>query len=93
MKSTIDIPDALLKEAKRRALEESSTLREVVISALQDYLFDSTSSSNRLNEDAVKYDSHIRLDAAGWPVLDRDKDDDTVITDEFVNQMREELGV
>lgn len=35
MKTTIDIPEALYKEAKIRAVERSQTLREVVVAALE----------------------------------------------------------
>lgn len=38
MKTTIDIPDALAKEAKRVALERGTTLRELVVSGLRDAL-------------------------------------------------------
>lgn len=34
MKTTIELPDSLLKEAKRIALERDQTLKEVMISAL-----------------------------------------------------------
>ena len=35
MKTTIELPDSLLKEAKRVALERDQTLKEVMISALE----------------------------------------------------------
>lgn len=35
MRTTIDIPDELLKNAKRKALEEDTTLRQLVIEGLQ----------------------------------------------------------
>jgi hypothetical protein len=35
MRTTIDIPDELLKDAKRRALEEDTTLRQLVIEGLK----------------------------------------------------------
>ena len=93
MKSTIDIPDALLKEAKLKALEDSTTLKGVVISALQAYLFEDNTKGDVFKEEATKYGSHIRIDDTGFPVLAREDDDDTVVTDEFINEMREELGV
>jgi hypothetical protein len=34
MRTTIDIPDDLLKDAKRKALEEDTTLRQLVIEGL-----------------------------------------------------------
>ena len=35
MKTTIELPDSLLKEAKRVALERDQTLKDVMISALE----------------------------------------------------------
>ena len=35
MKTTIELPDSLLKEAKRIALERDQTLKDVMISALE----------------------------------------------------------
>lgn len=35
MKTTIDLPDSLAAEAKRVALEEGTTLRELVVSGLR----------------------------------------------------------
>jgi hypothetical protein len=35
MRTTIDIPDELLKDAKRKALEEDTTLRQLVIEGLK----------------------------------------------------------
>lgn len=35
MKTTIDLPDALAEEAKRLALDEGTTLRELVVSGLR----------------------------------------------------------
>jgi hypothetical protein len=38
MRTTIDIPDPLFREAKRRAAAEGLTLREVVLRALRAHL-------------------------------------------------------
>ena len=38
MKTTIDLPEALWREAKIRALDEGSDLRAVVIAALEGFL-------------------------------------------------------
>jgi hypothetical protein len=38
MKTTIDIPDALLAELKRRAARDRTTLRAIIQSALRQYL-------------------------------------------------------
>lgn len=38
MKTTIELPDHLLAEAKQRALDEKRTLKDVLGSALEQYL-------------------------------------------------------
>lgn len=38
MRTTVEIPDALFKQAKRRAAEEGVTLREIVTRALRAHL-------------------------------------------------------
>lgn len=78
-----------------RALEDSTTLREVVIASLQAYLFDNSADQNlKVEEDAIgTYGSHIRVDGAGWPTLVRADGDTTQVTEELINEMREELGV
>jgi hypothetical protein len=38
MRTSIDIPDALFKRLKQKAVEESTTLRQIVIDAVQDRL-------------------------------------------------------
>jgi hypothetical protein len=38
MKTTIDIPDALLRQAKRLAAQEDTTLKELIEGALRDKL-------------------------------------------------------
>lgn len=93
MKSTIDIPDALLKEAKLRAIEESTTLRDIVIQSLQSYLFDEASQPATMKEDQATYGDRMQIDPGGWPLLKRGKGDDTVITDDLVNDMREEFEI
>lgn len=93
MKCTTDIPDALVKEAKLRAIEDSTTFREVLIAALQNYLFASDANASATVSESTAHDSHIRLDADGWPILVRAEDDTTVITNADVNQMREEMGI
>lgn len=93
MKSTIDIPDALLKEAKLRAVNESITLRELVITAIQAYLLAEVSTSARMNEKGVATDTHFSVDQSGWPLLNRASDDKCEVTEELINDMREELGV
>lgn len=35
MRTTIDIPDELLKDAKRKAVEEDTTLRQLIIDGLK----------------------------------------------------------
>lgn len=42
MKTTIELPDHLLAEAKQRALDEKRTLKDVLSTALEQYLHQGT---------------------------------------------------
>jgi len=51
MKTTIDIPDALYKKAKIRAVERGQTLKQIVL----DSLIRELESSSRVGEASVSY--------------------------------------
>ena len=67
MKTTIELPDSLLKEAKRVALERDQTLKEVMISALEREV-------NRVKtKDLLDWIKGIRkaFEGAGWKNADQ----------------------
>lgn len=91
VKTTIELPEGLVAEAKRRAVDESTTLRELVIRGLELVVYPKQSASVAENTSA-EYGQPYRLDGDGWPLLDSDVPE-VVVTNEMVNQMREELGI
>ncbi len=88
MKTTIDLPDALYRRAKIAAAERATTLREIVIESLERGL---SGRGEPVEELPVR--DRFQVDDSGWPVLKRPHGDSTVITDEFINRLRDEERV
>ena len=87
MKTTIDLPDVLYRRAKIRAAERGTTLRALLTESLEAYLLEQTPDPELPQRD------RFRTDERGWPILQRFADDSRVITDDFINKLREEEGV
>jgi hypothetical protein len=76
MKTTLDLPDTLLRRAKRKALETNTTLKALVISGLQRELqtagpthagpLEYLKSTDRSIWRGVKADSYVREVRKGW---------------------------
>ncbi len=88
MKTTIDLPDALYRRAKIRAAERGTTLRALLTESLEVHLLQPAGPDPELPQR-----DRIRTDERGWPILQRAPGDTRVITDDFINQLREEEGV
>ena len=88
MKTTIDLPDALYRRARIRAAERGTTLRAVLMESLEVHLLEPAVPGPELPRR-----DRIRTDERGWPILQRSAGDTRVITDDFINQLREEEGV
>ncbi len=88
MKTTVDIPDALYRQAKIRAAEEGTTLRALLLNSLAESLVRPAPAA-----EALPRRDRFEVDALGWPVLKRAPGDTTVITDELVNRLRELEGI
>ena len=84
MKTTLELPDELFVEAKTVAAQRRITLKELFTRALEKELHPLPSSSP---------DDHFFIDEHGWPVLKRKAGHGIVITEEFLNQLRDEEGV
>lgn len=92
MKTTIDIPDDLYRKAKIAAAESGQTLRDLVLAGLAEHLTPSSAKPSKppaLHDDADIYE----MDDLGFLVLKRKYGDTTVITNEFINQLREAEGI
>lgn len=86
MKATINIPDELFRKAKIAAAEQGKTFREIICDAL--------AQSLGVSESETKSDKthHFRVDELGFVVYDPPFDRKPV-SDDFVNRLREKLGI
>jgi hypothetical protein len=66
MKTTLDLPDHLVRQVKQRALLQGSTLKELVAEYIRQGLHGSTAASAPAAVDGV------RIDLAGLPVFRRE---------------------
>lgn len=83
MKTTIDLPDELLAEAKATAARRRTTLKAMVEHALKREIEGDLVPQNQ--------ESTFYIDEHGLPVLKKTKD--MVVTNEMVYQMMEDLGI
>jgi plasmid stability protein len=92
MKTTIDLPDDLYKSVKVRAAQEGRTVREIVVEGIRLRLhFDQ--ETRHAPDLSVRESRHFYVDEEGWPVLKRTPDDTRTVTDEMINELREQEGV
>ena len=87
MKITVDLPEALYRRAEIRATERGTTLRALLVESLRVHLLDHAAAGPE-----VPHRDRFRTDEHGWPILQRSAGDTRVITDDFINQLREEEG-
>jgi hypothetical protein len=93
MKTTIDLPDALYRRLKTRAAESGATIRQLVVQGIEHELGgdpDERMDDSRIRDHPGR---HSYVDERGWPVLKRAAEDRTVVTNDFVNGLRDEEGV
>jgi hypothetical protein len=93
MKTTIDVPDALYKRLKVYAAQSGVTIRHLVLQGIQRELGEISEQTASAADRQADPGRHSYVDDDGWPVLRRDSDDQTVVTNELVNRLREEEGV
>lgn len=87
MKTTIELPDALFYRAKVLAAQRKTTLKQLMVEGLEHVIAAPPRQPAELTEDEKQF---LEIDEYGIPVL---KKRDVVVTNEMVNQMREELGI
>lgn len=87
MKTTIDIPESLYRQVKVKAAQEGVTLRELLLAAITRGL------NQRPAIGAEATGKHFNVDELGIPLLKRSKKDKTVVSEEFLNRLREEEGI
>lgn len=84
MKTTLELPDELLAEAKSVALRRRTTLKALFTRALERELRGGTD---------VSTPKRFQVDASGWPVLRRGQSHGTVVTEEWIQGLRESEGI
>jgi len=91
MKTTIELPDALLHQAKVTSAQRGVTLKHLFIEGLE-YVIGKQSSSKSIQL-THEYSKIYQLDAEGVPVLQKRE---SVSDDDYLNaieDLKEELGV
>ena len=84
MKTTLELPDDLFVEAKATAALRRISLKTLFTRALEREL------RPQATEPATGY---FEVDAQGWPVLKRPPGSQPVVTNEFVNELRDSEGI
>lgn len=93
MKTTIDLPDVLYRRLKVRAAESGVTIRELVVHGIERELAGEAHQHADKSKGQDEQERHSYIDDKGWPVLKRPTAQRTVVTNEFIDQLREEEGV
>lgn len=91
MKTTIDIPESLYREARIRAVQTGSTLKKLILKALQHEL--QIFALPLPAKPSAVPKMPFQVDEQGWPVLTRASEDKIVVTEELINRLREEEGI
>jgi hypothetical protein len=84
MKTTLELPDELMSEAKSVAARRRITLKELFTRALEKELRPLP---------AARKGDHFTVDEDGWPVYNRKDYTGTPVTNEFVRQLRDQEGI
>jgi len=84
MKTTVELPDELFAEAKAAALRRRVSLKTLFTRALERELRGPAAEIRQIR---------FRIDESGWPVLRVAEDDATVVSDAFVDELRDSEGV
>ncbi|MEO6062918.1 MAG: antitoxin [Thermoflexales bacterium] len=91
MKTTIEIPDTLYRKAKIRAVERGESLKDLFLSALQRELAEEDKTPVKSPE--LDRPDLYTLNPQGFAVLKRKRNETNVVTNTWVNKMREEMGI
>ena len=93
MKTTIDLPDPLYRRLKIRAAESGLTIRELVVNGIERELSGDPHRHLGATEHEEAQERHSFVDDKGWPVLKRPSGKQTVVTNDFVDRLRDTEGV
>lgn len=84
MKTTLELPDDLFVEAKAAAARRRITLKTLFTRALERELRPQARPTA---------EARFEIDAHGWPILKRQTGGPAVVTDDFVNRLRDSEGI
>ena len=84
MKTTLELPDDLFVEAKATAARRRITIKTLFTRALEREL---------RPEPAQPATAHFEIDAQGWPLLKRQAKSKVIVTNDFINALRESEGI
>lgn len=90
MKATLEIPDALYRQAREHATHSGQSVVEFILELVREHVEKNHPPAERSDQN---FQELYGLGANGFLVLKRPAGDRTCVTNDFVNQMREELGV
>ena len=88
MKSTVELPEPLLRRAKRCALERRTTLRRLIIEGLE-----ATTASDNSRTFAPEDGDFLMKDAYGVSVLKANQGQSQTVTNATIDEIREELEI
>ena len=89
MKTTIDLPDALLHEAKVLAARRRTSLKALVEKGLE-HILHGTSSATEASSTEVHDQEFFTVDAFNVPIL---KQRDATVSEEWIDEVRQEEGI
>jgi hypothetical protein len=84
MKTTLELPDDLFVEAKATAARRRISLKTLFTRALERELRPLATEPSA---------AHFEVDAQGWPILKRPPGRLPVVTNEFVNELRDSENI
>jgi len=85
MKTTVEIPDPLYRQAKIRAAEQGTSLKALMLKALEQELSPSKAPVAPFSAEPIYTCNHL-----GFPIL---KARGARVTNELMNRIREEEGI
>lgn len=88
MKITINIPETLYGKAEDQATVQGVKPREIVLAALEKDIDPAARHAGRADDEP-----HFDIDDLGLQRLRRAKDDPAVVTEAFLNPLREQEGI
>ncbi len=91
MKTTVELPANLLHRAKFIAAQRRTTLKNLMITGLEQVLRESTPADTQ--SAIAEEEAFLELDSYGVPVLKHLNHPSARVTNDSIDNLREELGI